>query len=512
MKLGASAALLRETLFVAGPVAGLDDEQLLARFSAGLGVVSELAFQALVGRHGPMVLATCRRALGDFHQADDAFQATFLVLARRARTVRGQSLGPWLHGVARKVCRKARNTRDRLEHREARPLSRPNSTIDPTDLAHQSELRDLIDRELARMPGKLRSAIVLCDLQGLSHDDAARQLGCPVGTVKSRQARGRARLRDRLAKLGLDPAAVATPAAIVPARLALTTASAAVSFPQGGLIAAGVGPSAIALSLSTLKELSMIHLFKTAAAAVAGLGSLAVAVAVQEPASSTTPAPAAALPPQAEAAATPRQGSAVPAIGTVPLPTPASTAVPVLAPATVSDPQSVRLQSLEQKLDRVLTALERSLPDGRPPHDPFPEPGGSDAIPRGAWGVGIRSASPTTPLPAHARVQPTTPSFRPSIEARLSALEQRLNVVEDLNSERLQQLEDLVEQLRSQVQDGEPPGSASRRPRVRSNEPTRSAAPRTTPRRAAPSEDQDPSMPGDSVPTARRPSSISFDR
>ncbi len=214
MKSGASGSVLRDThaLFAAGTLAGLDDDELLARFAEDLGVVAELAFAAIVSRHGPMVLAACRRTLGDRHAAQDAFQATFLVLARRARSVRGATLGPWLYGVARKVALRQRASLDRRAALDRQVVTENVGREDPLLAAERSELIDLIDRELASLPSHLRDAVVLCDLQGLSHEEAARHLSCPLGTVKSRQARARDRLRERLKRMGLDPSSAAAPA------------------------------------------------------------------------------------------------------------------------------------------------------------------------------------------------------------------------------------------------------------------------------------------------------------
>ena len=171
-----------------------------------IGEAAELAFAALVDRHGPLVFRACRAILGDEHDARDAFQATFLVLVRKARRLWVRdSLGPWLHAVAVRAARSARPERTRRRSRECGPIDRgpePAVAAEPRD-----DLAAAVHEEVDRLPGRFRGPIVLCDLEGLTHEQAARRLGCPVGTVKSRLARGRARLRDRLIRRGLAPAA-----------------------------------------------------------------------------------------------------------------------------------------------------------------------------------------------------------------------------------------------------------------------------------------------------------------
>ena len=185
-------------VFGLGDVAAWTDGQLLDRFATR---GDEAAFEALVGRHGPMVLGVCRAILGDPHEAQDAYQATFLVLVRQARSIRRpDAVAPWLHGVARRVAMHARRSSARRRFVEGRAPSRPEA-LDPEP--GWSDLHEEIDR----LPEKYRAPIVLCGLQGRTHDEAAAQLGWPEGTVKVRLMRARARLRDRLVRLGLAPAA-----------------------------------------------------------------------------------------------------------------------------------------------------------------------------------------------------------------------------------------------------------------------------------------------------------------
>jgi RNA polymerase sigma factor (sigma-70 family) len=193
------------TLFSDGVATGLTDRELLERFAASRDSAGELAFATLVARHGPMVLSVCRRMLGDAHESEDAFQATFLVLVRKRSGIRiDASLGPWLYGVSVRVARRVRNHASRrrwfeLDESIAEPALEPSATSD-------RDLRFAIDDFLAELPANYRAAIVLCYLEGLTHEEAADRLRCPVGTVRSRLARGRAILKKRLARAGLAPA------------------------------------------------------------------------------------------------------------------------------------------------------------------------------------------------------------------------------------------------------------------------------------------------------------------
>jgi RNA polymerase sigma factor (sigma-70 family) len=229
-----------ETLFERGSVAGLSDRQLLERYTAGArDPAGEAAFAALVGRHGPMVLGVCRQLLGDAHHAEDAFQAVFLILARKAGSIRDPDLlGNWLYGVANRTARCARRQFTRRRRREERVAMKGRSagsgagscapvepTVPPAD-------RPVIDREQAeaihdevnRLPRAFRLPVVLCCFEGLSLDEAARRLRCPAGTLHSRLARAREKLRIRLKRRG-----VVLPAALVTAALAPGYVSASIS-------------------------------------------------------------------------------------------------------------------------------------------------------------------------------------------------------------------------------------------------------------------------------------------
>jgi RNA polymerase sigma factor (sigma-70 family) len=216
-----------QTLFDAGSVGELTDRQLLERFTGH----DELAFAVLVKRHGPMVLRACRAILRDRHEAEDAFQATFMVLARKAGSLWVRdSLGPWLFRVASRVaaCANSAARRRQAHEQKAAELAALNRGRDDPS---RDDRDAMVHEEVDRLPQPYRAAIVLCDLEGLTQEQAARRLGWPAGTVRSRLARGRDRLRDRLTRRGLAPAGVpvgASPVlerapAVVPAALAETT-------------------------------------------------------------------------------------------------------------------------------------------------------------------------------------------------------------------------------------------------------------------------------------------------
>ncbi len=199
VRLGGTARDLRAA-FEVGTAGGLGDGALLDRFALG---GDQAAFAALVERHGPMVRATCRGILGSRDDAEDAFQATFLILSLRAGTLRrGESLAGWLHRVARRVSIRAGVARARRAALEARATpARPDAgSPGPWD-----DVLPLLHQEIGRLPEKYRAPIVLCDLEGLTRDEAAGQLGWPPGTVAGRLARGRDLLRARLGRRGVAP-------------------------------------------------------------------------------------------------------------------------------------------------------------------------------------------------------------------------------------------------------------------------------------------------------------------
>ena len=268
------------TLFEGGSVVGLSDVELLERFLKGNRPAAETAFKALVEWHGPMVRHVCREILGEANDADDAFQATFLVLARRARGLRKQSsLGPWLYGVAVRVARTARNRATRRRWRE-----QPNLDVEPIVTNPNVDRLDeafILHQEVGRLPEKYRTPLVLCYFEGLTHDQAASLLGWPVGTVRSRLARGRDLLRPRLTKRGLAPSTAILAAAkgaevtsTLPATLVASTVQMALSAGTAGAV-----PVAVAsIAAVTLREITIMKtsLVATSLVALTVLGTAGV--------------------------------------------------------------------------------------------------------------------------------------------------------------------------------------------------------------------------------------------
>jgi RNA polymerase sigma factor (sigma-70 family) len=188
---------LRGTLLPEGP--GMTDGQLLECF---VDRRDAAALEALLWRHGPMVWGVCRRILGNHHDAEDAFQATFLVLVRKAASVFPRAkVGNWIYGVAHQTALKARDIRARRRTRERPASHMPESAVKGRDLFH--DLQPLLDLEISRLPEKYRTVIALCELGGKTVRETARQLGCPEGTVASRLARGKSMLAKRLARQGM---------------------------------------------------------------------------------------------------------------------------------------------------------------------------------------------------------------------------------------------------------------------------------------------------------------------
>jgi len=176
----------------------LSDRQLLEHFQRRH---DDVAFEALVQRHGPMVLGVCRRVLGNEADAEDAFQATFMVLARKAGSIsKPDLLAGWLFGVASRIARKARAQTARRRRLEAEGGHTPMSPPDPLLEAAWQDLRALLDEELQRLPAKYQAPLVLCYLEGMTNEEAARQLGWPSGSMSYRLARGRELLRERLSR------------------------------------------------------------------------------------------------------------------------------------------------------------------------------------------------------------------------------------------------------------------------------------------------------------------------
>jgi RNA polymerase sigma factor (sigma-70 family) len=256
------------------------DAQLLARFLAGR---DEAAFAALVRRHGPMVLGVCRRVLRHAQDAEDAFQATFLVLARKAASVRQrEALGSWLYAVAYRTARQARDTLARRRARERQVDAMPHPEVAAAEV---QDWRPVLDAELSGLPEKYRSPVVLCDLEGQPRREAARQLGLPDGTLSRRLAAGRKLLAERLSRRGvvLSGGALAAllaedaASAQVAGSLVGATAKAA-ALVAAGQMAAVATPVAV-LTKGVLRAMFFTKLKITAGvvllAAALGAGSLA---------------------------------------------------------------------------------------------------------------------------------------------------------------------------------------------------------------------------------------------
>jgi RNA polymerase sigma factor (sigma-70 family) len=247
----------------------------------------EAAFEALVRRHGRMVLGVCRRILGNGHDAEDAFQATFLVLVRKAATIRPSGMvGNWLYGVAHRTALEARRSIARRRTKEVEVKLRTETP--ENTLAH---LRSLLDQELPRLPDKYRAVLVLCDLEGRTRKEAAQQFGLPEGTIASRLNRARILLAKRLTRHGvrLSGGALAVAMAQVaasasaPHSLVLATANSAAAFAAGPAAAAAVVSKSVAaltegvLKTILLSKLKVIVLLLVVIAA-AGFGAAEVLV------------------------------------------------------------------------------------------------------------------------------------------------------------------------------------------------------------------------------------------
>ena len=396
-------------IFDGGALAGLSDGELLARAVARrpAPVSPERAFEALVVRHGPLVRGICRGMLRDPNDADDAFQAVFLVLARKAGSIWvGDSLAGWLGGVAYKVAARAR----RDVGRRGSPLT-PDS--EPTDRGlepEHAELRRVVHEELSRLPDRYRGPILMCHLEGRTHEDAARGLNLPVGTVRSRLARGRDLLRKRLVRRGLAPAAVASVSAVdagaaVPSVLSAATARAATAYRLGRTPTSElVSAVSVRWATKTLGAMSMKRLSVWSAALVVG-GLVSVPAALpgmlhaQDPAPNTNPP---------ETAAPPRGAPA----GEIPGQAPDPRARPVSSPADDPrrDPFAAGRGAAEADATRKEYQPRGPEAERGKPFNEAPDTDSGDVATRGAL--------------------PTLPPFRPNVlEVRMRRAMQRLEWV-----------------------------------------------------------------------------------
>src|SRR5262249_5190771 len=244
---------------------GLSDGQLLQNY---LSRREEAALAILVRRHGPMIWGVCRRILHHSHDAEDAFQATFLVFVRKAASIASKELvGNWLYGVAYQTAMKARAMAGKRRQRERQVIEMPEAESVSHDLWR--DLQPLLDRELSNLPEKYRIPVVLCDLQGKSRKEAAKQIGCPEGTVAGRLARARAMLAKRLARHGLTVTGAVLAAALteetasakVPLSVASGTIKAASIFAAGPAAAGGaISARSVALAERVLKTMLLTKL------------------------------------------------------------------------------------------------------------------------------------------------------------------------------------------------------------------------------------------------------------
>jgi len=314
-----------ESLFEGGSLAGLTDRQLLERYAAdGRGPAGEAAFAALVARHGPMVLSVCRQLLGDRHHAEDAFQAVFLVLAQKARSIREPDLlGNWLYGVAIRTARCAKQQIARRRRREeGDTMSGPGAglcvpaepTAPPADLpAIDHEQAEAIHGAIDRLPRAFRSAVVLCYFEGLTLDEAAKRLRCPAGTLGSRLARAREKLRISLVRRGVALPAAALTAVLAPRSasasirplLCDSTTRAAIQFAARHAAGGALSAPAAALAREVLRTMLLSKIKLTAlsflllASVATGGGWVARSLAMKAEPMQTAAAPAAKVAPPA---------------------------------------------------------------------------------------------------------------------------------------------------------------------------------------------------------------------
>jgi len=254
------------------------DGELLHRYTTGR---DEAAFELLVRRHGPMVLGVAQRVVRESHAAEDVFQATFLTLARKAKSLRRHdALSGWLYRVALRIALRAR-TSSSVRARSIHVNTTATESQTPNNSLEWSELREILDEEVNKLPERFRTAVVLCYLSGKSTEDAAKEIGCPRGTILSRLANARKRLQGGLSRRGY-----AIPATLLASGLASETAPAALNANLVALAmkviqpAIAVAPAVASLSFGVIHAMMMtkikvaIALFLVAGAVGIGVGQL----------------------------------------------------------------------------------------------------------------------------------------------------------------------------------------------------------------------------------------------
>jgi RNA polymerase sigma factor (sigma-70 family) len=270
----------------AGSLVDVPDVQLLERF---IKQREQTAFAALLLRHGSMVLHVCRRVLGHIHDAEDVFQATFLMLARKARSIRKRdAVGSWLHGVAHRLAVRVREQARRRQVHEQQAANLHHA--EPALAAAWSEVQAVLDEELRCLPARYREVLVHCYLEGQTQEEAARHLGCPLGTVRSRLARARSLLQKRLVRRGLALSGTAlasvllahAASATVPVALLRLTLKSALPFATGQALGSEISATVALLTEGGVKAMSaakfklVLSMILVAAALSVGAGALAV--------------------------------------------------------------------------------------------------------------------------------------------------------------------------------------------------------------------------------------------
>ncbi len=268
------------------------DRQLLASF---IDQKDEAAFAALVRRHGPMVFGVCRRVVRNHHDAEDAFQATFLVLARKASSVKPRErLANWLHGVALRTAMKAKAMTAKRRGREKQVTKMPEPELTQQD--QWPDLQPLLDQELNGLPENYRIPMLLCDLEGKTIKEATRQLGWPQGTLAGRLARGRAMLAKRLANRGVVLSAAALAAAVsqqvasaaLPTSLMSSTIKAGTLIATGQATVAGVVPAKVAALVEGVMTSMMLTKLKIVTAVAFLAATIGIGIAASRGDSQTT--------------------------------------------------------------------------------------------------------------------------------------------------------------------------------------------------------------------------------
>ena len=300
---GSSVALSRDikNLFGSGTATGLTDRQLLERF---IHRRDPAAFEMIVVRHGPMVLRVCRTLLHDPHDAHDAFQATFLILVRRSGSIRRlDSVGSWLYGVACRAAARVRVGSARRRAVEERAAARVMEAVQPAEAEEgdRDELRPVVQEEVLRLPEKYRAAVVLCYWEGLTQEQAAARLGCPLGTVRSRLARAKDLLRRRLVRRGLAPL-VGLPSSVLdlpsaaasPATVPYSWVAATVGAASQVAACAGPAPASVSIVVQDVLRKGFMMKLKTTAICLSlmGLGTAGVILAAARAERDQTPSAA----------------------------------------------------------------------------------------------------------------------------------------------------------------------------------------------------------------------------